>query len=205
METMQEIHASAKRRLPGRFSMIAVMLLAMGLGLGACGSSGGDTGGSSGGNLGASSGGNGGNDPGDSLEERSAALVEYSQCMRENGVPSFPDPVGGRLQLRVQRGGELDPDNPQFQAAQKACKSLEPAGLGSPNQGGGQQAEDMLRFVDCMRENGVANFPDPQPDGRILINRGAGVDPESAEFQAAEETCRQLLPGGVAPGGPGGP
>lgn len=200
METMQEVRASAKRWLPGRFSMIAVMLLTMGLGLGACGSSE-DTGGSSG-NYGASSGGDGGNDVGDSQEERSAALVKYSQCMRENGVPSFPDPVGGRLQLQVQRGGALDPDNPQFQAAQQACKSLEPAGLGAPNQGGGQQAEDMLKFVGCMRENGVASFPDPQPDGRILINRGAGVDPESAEFKAAEETCRKLLPGGVAPGGP---
>lgn len=203
METMQEDRTSAKRRLPGHFRMIA-MIAALTLGLGACGSSE-DTSGSSGANSGANSGASSGSGVGNSPDDRSAALVKYSQCMRENGAPSFPDPVGGRLQLRVQRGGDLDPDSPQFQAAEQACQSLEPAGLGSSNPGGGQQAEDMLAFVRCMRENGVASFPDPQPDGRILINRGAGVDPESAEFQAAEETCRKLLPGGVAPGGPGGP
>ncbi len=49
-----------------------------------------------------------------------------------------------------------------------------------------------------MRENGVPNFPDPQPDGRLLLNPNEGVDPESPQFLAADEKCQQE-------GGPGGP
>jgi hypothetical protein len=174
--------------------LLAAMLMTLTLGVAGCGSNSDAT--EQPPNTTTGNGG-GGNNAG--ADDREAALVKYSQCMRSNGVPSFPDPVGGRLQLKVQRGGELDPDSPQFQAAQQACKSVEPPGLGTSGQSGKQQ-EDMLKFVACMRKNGVPNFPDPQPDGRLLINRGAGVDPESAAFKKAEETCRKLLPGGIAPG-----
>lgn len=135
-----------------------------------------------------------------SPDDRAAAAVKYSQCMREHGVPEFPDPVNGRLQLEVRKGGTLDPESASFKAAQTACKDLEPPGLAQSGQGG-QQQEDMLKFVDCMRKNGVPKFPDPQPDGRMLIDGGADVDPDSPAFKAAQETCRKLLPGGVAPGG----
>src|SRR6185437_15055216 len=57
-----------------------------------------------------------------------AGLLAYSQCMRSHGVPDFPDPVGNSLQLRVSQSSDLDPTSPQNVAAQKACKSLQPAG-----------------------------------------------------------------------------
>jgi hypothetical protein len=132
--------------------------------------------------------------------DTSDPLVKYSQCMRSNGEPSFPDPVGGRLQLRVTKGGALDPSSSQFLAAQKACQSLEPAGLKNSGQNP-QQQDQMLKYVACMRKNGVPKFPDPQSDGRILIDPSSGVDPQSSQFKAAETTCRTLMPGGVAPGG----
>ena len=132
--------------------------------------------------------------------DTSDPLVKYSACMRAHGVPSFPDPVDGRLQLQMRTGTDLDPQSPTFQAAQTACKALEPAGLGKGSGANGGQQDALLKFVACMRKNGVPGFPDPQSDGRILINRSSGVDPESAPFKAAQETCRTLLPGGVAPG-----
>jgi len=135
-----------------------------------------------------------------SQDDPANAAVKYSQCMREHGVPEFPDPVNGRLQLEVRKGGTLDPESASFKAAQTACKDLEPPGLAQSGQGGAQQ-EDMLKYVDCMRKNGVPKFPDPQPDGRMLFDGGSGVDPDSPQFKAAQEACRKLLPGGVAPGG----
>jgi hypothetical protein len=129
----------------------------------------------------------------------STKLVQYAQCMREHGVPSFPDPVNGQLRLTVTKGGPLDPSSPQFQAAQQACKSLEP-----PNLGGGQtqsnaQQSQMLQFVSCMRQHGVSNFPDPQ-NGRFVIT--GGVDPNSPQFQSAMQACRKLLPAGATAGTP---
>jgi hypothetical protein len=53
-------------------------------------------------------------------------------------------------------------------------------------------------FSACMRKNGVPEFPDPNPEGgiRLRAGPGTGIDPESAEFKAAEKACRKLLPRG---------
>ena len=51
-----------------------------------------------------------------------AGLLKYAQCMRANGIPDFPDPVGGELHLNAgQPGGDLNPANPAFQQAVKVC------------------------------------------------------------------------------------
>jgi Pectinacetylesterase len=57
-------------------------------------------------------------------------LVAYSQCMREHGVPEFPDPANGQIRITGER--EFDPTTPEFQAAERACQNLLPPG---PNPG----------------------------------------------------------------------
>jgi hypothetical protein len=52
------------------------------------------------------------------------------------------------------------------------------------------------KFAQCMRKNGVPNFPDPNGQGQITINGSSGIDPRSPKFQKAEQTCRKLLPNG---------
>jgi hypothetical protein len=112
--------------------------------------------------------------------------------MRAHGVPSFPDPVNGHLDLTVTKGGPLDPSSPAYKSAAQACKSLAPAGLGgsAPST---QTQSATLNFVSCMRSHGVPNFPDPQPNGALRIT---GIDPNSPTFKSALQTCRKLLPGG---------
>ncbi|MEO3874998.1 hypothetical protein ABGB18_39945 [Nonomuraea sp. B12E4] len=171
----------------------------LGLATAACGNSEAASGGGSGGSSSVNPGG-GGSPDGDSREVRAAALVKYAQCMRENGVSQFPDPVDGRLQLKAERGGALDPDSPAFQEAQKKCKSVEPPGLLEGKGVSGDQQEQMLKYVACMRKNGVPNFPDPQ-NGRIQLSPEVGVDPQSPQFKNAEDACRKFMPGGVSPGG----
>jgi hypothetical protein len=56
---------------------------------------------------------------------RQAALA-HAQCMREHGVPNFPDPTvssngGGITQSSGGRG--IDPQSPAFQQAQKICQA----------------------------------------------------------------------------------
>ncbi|MEU6721224.1 hypothetical protein ABZ897_58075 [Nonomuraea sp. NPDC046802] len=131
-----------------------------------------------------------------SVDENTANLVKYAQCMRQNGVPTFPDPVNGKLELKYGGDNALDINAPQFKTAQETCKSLAPAGtLSGP--GDGQQVQQMLKFAECMRENGVKDFPDPK-DGNLLID---GVDPETPQFKTAMQTCRKFMPGGGPAGG----
>jgi len=51
-----------------------------------------------------------------------AQLVKFSQCMRANGVPDFPDPTAnGGLSFNRAGGGDLNPSNPVFQNASTLC------------------------------------------------------------------------------------
>jgi hypothetical protein len=57
-----------------------------------------------------------------------------------------------------------------------------------------------------MRSHGVSDFPDPQsgPGGgvRISLNSGSGLNPNDAQFQAAQKACQSIMGGGPL-GGPG--
>lgn len=50
-----------------------------------------------------------------------AQLRHFSECMRANGIPDFPDPTGDGLSINRGAGGDLNPNNPIFQNASKVC------------------------------------------------------------------------------------
>ncbi|MEV3874437.1 hypothetical protein [Streptomyces sp. NPDC049906] len=50
-----------------------------------------------------------------------------------------------------------------------------------------------LAYAKCMREKGVANFPDPNEQGLLNID-GSKVDMKSSQAQAADKACKTLLP-----------
>jgi hypothetical protein len=107
--------------------------------------------------------------------------------MRENGLSEFPDAdAEGRIRLKL---GSIDPDSALFRTAGEACRHLAPAGWGDAEPGPGD-AEVMLAFARCMRENGVADFPDPEPDAGGQITFAPGSDPK---VKAALESCQAIL------------
>jgi hypothetical protein len=64
-----------------------------------------------------------------------ARALKFSACMRSHGVPNFPDPKfeGGGVRMSLHAGpGGIDPQSPQFQAAQKACQGDLPGPKGGP-------------------------------------------------------------------------
>jgi hypothetical protein len=77
--------------------------------------------------------------PAQQAKAQESALT-FSQCMRTHGVPNFPDPTfsGGGARLTLKAGGAngIDPNSPQFKAAQKTCQSLMPGPRGAPGGGG---------------------------------------------------------------------
>lgn len=128
-------------------------------------------------------------DPAAGLSQQEKAL-KWVQCMREKGVEvPDPDPATGRVQMRFGPGT----DQAKVQAAMQECKAFQPFGEGG--QGGNpQQLEAQRKFAQCMRENGVPTFPDPQQGGMIRIDPSTGQDPD---FPAAQEKCRPLQQAGT--------
>ena len=61
-------------------------------------------------------------------------LLKYSNCMRSHGVTNFPEPSSsGQIMVQLGTGpNSINPNSPTYQAAAKACRSLEPAGMNLP-------------------------------------------------------------------------
>jgi hypothetical protein len=95
--------------------------------------------------------------------------VKFADCMRRNGVSQFPDPgASGKLTIdAIANGSSLNPNTPAFKQALSACKDLEPAGF-TGSKRSSQQQQAGLKFAQCIRQNGVTDFPDPIPNGPLV-------------------------------------
>ncbi|KUL58636.1 hypothetical protein [Streptomyces sp. NRRL S-1521] len=136
--------------------------------------------------------------------------LDYSKCMRSNGVPDFPDPEEDSGGVKLTPEGGADPNSDGFKKAVEACKDKAPQGLGGGGGGGGGGQEldsaKVTAWAKCLRENGVPKFPDPDINGSSMnIDLvGAGVDPQDAKFTEAMQTCQSKYPGGGVMFGPAG-
>jgi len=78
--------------------------------------------------------------------------------------------------------------------ADKSVASVEtstaPAAAGPSGEPG---AGSNLAYAKCMREKGIADFPDPDMSGMIQLD-GNKVDTNGAQFKAADTACKPLLP-----------
>ena len=91
-----------------------------------------------------------------------ARVVKFAECMRRNGVSAFPDPdAAGALTIdAVANGSSVDTSSASFKHALGACKGLEPSGF-TGHQRTPQEQKAALEFAQCVRDNGVRDFPDP--------------------------------------------
>jgi hypothetical protein len=125
--------------------------------------------------------------------------LAYSRCMRTHGVPEFPDPnSNGEISVAGAPGSALDPNSPQWKAAQQACQSLMPGP--SPAQQH-QQRAGALKFAHCMRAHGIPMPDPPSQNGPTTQSNSSGgnttgPDPNSPQFQAAQKACQRYAPGG---------
>jgi hypothetical protein len=124
--------------------------------------------------------------------------VKFAECIREHGVPHFPDPdAKGDFVFGI------DVSPAVWRKAVDACKDLQPPGALSGKRSPKQQSA-ALRFAQCVRENGVKDFPDPV-NGDPLIdttripssNRPGGM----TILNAATHKCGSVLK--LAAGGQG--
>lgn len=82
---------------------------------------------------------NGGQPTPAQIAKRQQQLLAFSACMRAHGIKDFPDPSSGGLRVHVNPGSDIDPSNPTFQKAQRACQGHLPfkPPSGTAKSGGG--------------------------------------------------------------------
>jgi hypothetical protein len=93
-----------------------------------------------------------------------AKLEKFSQCMRANGIPDFPDPSGGGLSIQTHPGSDLNPNNPTFKAASKLCAKR----TGVPALGGGTPPPGAIEAT-------AGSGPQGGPGGNGGAGTGSGV------------------------------
>lgn len=89
--------------------------------------------------------------------------------------PSTPGVAGSGSDTPTTAGSTANQGMPTLTPAQKAAQ---------------------LAYSQCMQTHGVPNFPDPDSQGRILIQGapGSSLDPGSAAFKHAEDVCKSKQP-----------
>lgn len=118
---------------------------------------------------------------------------KFAACMRANGVKDFPDPdASGQLTIdAIANGTSLDTNSAAFKQALGACKSLQPAGFTGEKRTADQQAA-ALRFAQCVRDNGVKDFPDPTAESPLIDTNhipSAGSGAGMSILHAAMKQC----------------
>jgi hypothetical protein len=124
--------------------------------------------------------------------------VKFAECIRAHGVTDFPDP---NEKNQFDYGVSVTPA--VWNKATTACKDLQPPGTLSSRRTPKQQSAS-LRFAQCVRDNGVKDFPDPV-NGEPLINTykipSSNKPGGMTILNAAVQKCRNAL--GEAAGGQG--
>ena len=116
--------------------------------------------------------------------------VKFAECMRANGVSDFPDPnASGEFVYGVSVSPAV------FKQAVDACKDLQPPGTLSAKRSPEQQKEG-LTFAQCIRENGVRDFPDPVNGEPLVDTRripSSATNGGMTILNAAMHKCSDLL------------
>jgi hypothetical protein len=168
----------------------------------------------------------GGNSGRPDQSEMQDAMLEYAQCMRDQGIdmpdPEFNGDGGGMVIQGGGPGGEggstggPGPESDEFQAADDECSSILDDVRGDMPQLSPEEVAEMqdklVAMAQCMRDKGY-DMPDPEvsSDGGVQIQmQGGGPDgpgdPRSEQFQADQQECNDQAGLENGPlGGGGGP
>jgi hypothetical protein len=147
------------------------------------------------------SGGGGGGRTGVSAEFQDA-MLEYAECMRDQGI-DFPDPQsdGNGVVVVGPEPGDEPPTQAELDEMEDAdaeCRHIledVEGALPEPSPEEQQEMQDRaLEFAECMRDHGI-DFPDPTfgEGGEVRVGFGASggdaPDFSDPEFQDAQEEC----------------
>lgn len=117
-----------------------------------------------------------------------ASPIKYSRCMRAQGITWFPDPQSNGNLVVSEPAGD---DHQKLEAAQQACKKYDPSSNSGP-----ASAKDIARMrqaSQCMRAHGVPNYPDPDANGSVNIDKKLGINPDDPTVKKAQQECQKYF------------
>jgi hypothetical protein len=148
----------------------------------------------------------------DETAELEANLLAFSECMRDNGIPDFPDPtIDADGNPEFFPGGtppEGFADEETIQDAFEECQGfIEDVVLSFLPEDTTELEDRFLEWATCMRDQGV-DIPDPDFSQGLFGPNGPGgifgeIDPNDPDFAAASDECAYLFEG-LLPGAPTG-
>ncbi|WP_426513740.1 hypothetical protein ACPPVO_25905 [Dactylosporangium sp. McL0621] len=129
------------------------------------------------------------------------AYVAAAECMRANGFPDFPDPVetnghwgfpASVNDLVKQPAGECQDQFARIGAIPARTQRVVSA----------DEMTKLRKWGDCIRRNGLPNWPDPDSEGTFHVDSPPGADDPA--WRKADDACRSLEPGPIqVEAGPG--
>ena len=126
-----------------------------------------------------------------------SAWHPFVQCVRDHGVPNMPEPtIDDRGRASFPSTAPRVPD-PVVQQCGPILDSLPPQPAARVD------VAMRTRFAQCMRQQGITDFPDPDQQGRFVLppslDQGGTLksSPRWPQIQAAMDgPCRQYNPSG---------
>jgi hypothetical protein len=130
-----------------------------------------------------------------SAGDPSRLVDEWADCERSHGDPGQADPTidaFGVIHITIPQRAVPAGDiheltgacSEYLAAAQNELRAANPAAP-APDQA------ELLKYVSCMRANGVPNYPYPTGDTTDFI--GSGVDPNSPSVEKVSQLCGKKL------------
>lgn len=122
----------------------------------------------------------------------------YSQCMRSNGAPFWPEPSlipqgvwDNPITYKITSPILAQEHGHGWQAALTACQKLAPRALPYTAAQISALRSSLKKLAACMRSHGITHFPNPTtgPYGAGFASLGPRVNPDSAQFLAAQRAC----------------
>jgi hypothetical protein len=192
------------RATRGQAGWLTVLVAAAALALAACSGGGGtpqvaSLGTSSGpeasSGLGSTGGTGGGSSPATAPGGVTALLNEWGACERSNGDPQQTDPTvdaSGVIHITIPQRAQPTGDIHELTGtcSQYLAQAQNKLRAANPVPPAPDQAE-YLKYVGCMRANGVPNYP--YPTGDTTNFQGSGVDPDSPLVVRVSQLCGQKL------------
>jgi hypothetical protein len=139
--------------------------------------------------------------PSPSANDATVALSvgrEFAQCARQHGKPDFPDPAIQEGVLAFPGATKED----QF-AVQDACGSiLQRVPVSMVHQAHAPSPQEMAQlrqFAQCLRENGMPEWPDPKADGTFpIVGTPLEAEGKSQRLLDARKVCDKYMSGGIS-------
>ncbi|MFG1608376.1 hypothetical protein [Actinoplanes sp. NPDC049265] len=113
---------------------------------------------------------------------------DFAKCMREAGV-DMPDPDADGAVVVPPAPKGADEEQAKMQAASEKCSPLLPNG-GKPEKPTAEELARMKALAQCLRKNGLPNWPDPDPNIGEVPLKETGYTAEEAN--KALENCESL-------------